>query len=79
MTDMITLDLNILKDPTIYEQNRLPHHADFIAYASASEASKKKSSLRMSLNGIWKFAYAVNPESALPGFERMDVNCHNWE
>ena len=39
---MITLDLNILKDPTIYEQNRLPYHADFTAYASVSEAEKKK-------------------------------------
>ena len=75
---MITLDVNILKDPTIYQQNRLPHHADFTAYASAAEAVKKESSLRMSLNGIWKFAYAVNPESALHGFERLDVNCRNW-
>ena len=39
---MITLDLNILKDPTIYEQNRLPHHADFTAYASVSETEKKR-------------------------------------
>lgn len=76
---MITLDMNLLKDPAIYEQNRLPHHADFTAYASAAEAEKKESSLRMSLNGIWKFAYAINPESALPGFEQPDVNCHNWE
>lgn len=75
---MITLDMNILKDPTIFEQNRMPHHADFTAYASVAEVAKKESSLRMSLNGIWKFAYAMNPESALPGFERMDVNCHNW-
>lgn len=83
---MITLDLNILKDPMIYEQNRLPHHADFMAYASEAEAAAaeknpqgmQKSSLRMSLNGIWKFAYAPNPESALPGFEGMDVNCRNW-
>lgn len=75
---MITLDLNILKDPTIYEQNRLPHHADFTAYASVSETEKKESSLRISLNGIWKFAYAVNPESALSGFECTGFNCHNW-
>ncbi|MCI7129494.1 MAG: DUF4981 domain-containing protein [Lachnospiraceae bacterium] len=79
---MITLDMNLLKDPTIFEQNRLPHHADFVAYASEKEAAdqtgKQESSLRMSLNGIWKFAYAPNPESALPDFECMDVNCHNW-
>ena len=75
---MITLDVNLLKDPTIYEQNRLPHHADFVAYASAAEAAAKGSSLRMSLGGIWKFAYAPNLESALPDFEKMDVNCHHW-
>ena len=45
---MITFDMNLLKDPTIYEQNRLPHHADFVAYGSAEEAAKKESSLRMS-------------------------------
>ena len=38
---MITLDMNLLKDPTIYEQNRLPHHADFVAYASAEEVANK--------------------------------------
>lgn len=76
--DMITLDVRILKDPTIYEQNRLPHHADFVAYASAAEAAKKESSLYMPLGGIWNFAYAPNLESALPGFERMDVNCRHW-
>ena len=67
---MMTLDINILKDPTIYEQNRLAHHADFVAYATEAEADKKESSLRMSLNGIWKFAYAVNPASAIPDFEK---------
>ena len=38
---MMTLDINILKDPTIYEQNRLTHHADFVAYATEGEADKK--------------------------------------
>lgn len=75
---MMTLDINILKDPTIYEQNRLAHHADFVAYATEAEADKKESSLRMSLNGIWKFAYAVNPAGAVPDFEKPEFNCHNW-
>ena len=75
---MITLDMSLLKDITKFEQNRLPHHADFVAYASEAEAEKKNSSLRISLNGIWKFAYAPNMESALPGFEREEMNCHNW-
>ena len=75
---MMTLDINILKDPTIYEQNRLAHHADFVAYATEAEADKKESSLRMSLNGIWKFAYAVNPAGAVPDFEKPEFNCHTW-
>ncbi len=75
---MMTLDINILKDPTIYEQNRLAHHADFVAYATEAEADKKESSLRMSLNGIWKFAYAVNPASAIPDFEKPEFNCRAW-
>lgn len=75
---MITLDQNLLKDPRIFAQNRLPHHADFVAYASACEAQKGESSLRMPLNGIWKFAYAVNPASAVAGFEQPDFDCRGW-
>ena len=76
---MITLDQNLLKDPRIFQQNRLPHHADFVAYASRAEAVKgAESSLRMSLNGIWKFAYAVNPDSAAAGFEQPDFDCRSW-
>ncbi len=76
---MITLDQNLLKDPRIFQQNRLPHHADFVAYVSRAEAVKgAESSLRMSLNGIWKFAYAVNPDSAAAGFEQPDFDCRSW-
>lgn len=76
---MSKFDFNIVKDITVYEQNRLPHHADFTAYASKAEARAKKSSLQMSLNGIWKFAYAINPAAVIADFEQPEFNCHAWE
>ena len=32
-----------------------------------------------SLNGLWKFHYARNYGSAIPGFESMDYDCRSWE
>ena len=32
-----------------------------------------------SLNGIWKFHYAKNYESAIPGFEKEEYCCADWD
>ena len=71
-------DENRLKDPGYYRENRLDPHADYTVYASEAEADAGKSSLRMSLNGQWKFFYARNPKQLIPGFEQPDYNCGGW-
>ena len=31
-----------------------------------------------SLNGVWKFHYGNNYESTVPGFEKLDYSCADW-
>ena len=67
-----------LKDPGYFRENRLDAHSDHIVYASPEELEAGKTSLRMSLNGEWKFFHAVNPGQVLPGFEAPDFDCRGW-
>ena len=72
-------DENRLKDPGYFRENRLDPHADYTVYASETEADAGESSLRMSLNGQWKFAHALCPAQVVPGFEQPEYDCRGWE
>ncbi len=72
-------DERIVTNPEVFKQNVLPAHSDHVAFASKQEMEDEKTSLRYSLNGLWKFQYAKNPESALPGFEKTSVDCSKWD
>ena len=71
---MNEFDFGIVKNPEIFEQNRLPAHSDHICYASGYELAEKETSLRMDLNGLWKFHYAKNMNLAIQGFEAADYD-----
>ena len=62
-------DESRLKDPGFFRENRLDPHSDH-AVAPA---------YRLSLNGLWKFAHAVNPAQVIPGFEGPEYDCHGWK
>lgn len=76
---MSGFDETILSNPNIYMDNRLDAHSDHIAYASELERSLGTTSLRKSLNGLWKFSYAVNMNMAVDGFEKSDYDCTGWD
>ena len=65
----MAFDENRLKDPGYFRENRLDAHSDH----TVSPA------LRLSLNGLWKFAHAVNPRQVIPGFEQVDFDCRGWD
>ncbi|MBO2517586.1 MAG: beta-galactosidase, partial [Clostridiales bacterium] len=67
-----------LSDPSYYSENCLPAHSDHIAYASAEECEEGRNSLRLSLNGYWKFFHAMNPRQVIDGFEKNDYDCRPW-
>lgn len=75
----MAFDIQKLKDPGYFRENRLDAHSDHIAYATEQELQAGESSLRFSLNGVWKFFCARNEEQVIPGFESADYDCRPWE
>ena len=76
---MKQFDYAMVKDPEYFRDGRLDAHSDHVYYASEKEAVDRETSYRESLNGLWKFQYARNYESAIPGFEAEEYNCKDWE
>lgn len=76
---MSNFDSNIIKNPEIFEQNRLAAHSDHVCYKNELEKIKGKSSLRYDMNGLWKFAYAKNQSLVPCGFEAADYDCKGWD
>ncbi len=75
---MSGFDYNKVKDPEFFRENRLKAHSDHVCYAGMDEESRGCTSLRHSLNGLWKFAYAPNYSSAIAGFEAEGCDCRGW-
>lgn len=67
-----------VKNPQYFAAGRLDAHSDHICYASRQEALEKKTGLRYSLDGIWKFHYARNYAQTVPGFEQPEYDCRPW-
>lgn len=72
-------DFGIVKDPRVFEENRLPARSDHIAYANEAELSAEETSLRMLLDGVWRFHYAKNPSFAPEGFWKTDYETEGWD
>lgn len=69
----------VLSDPETFKIGTLPAHSDHVCYASEEEMKEETTSLRFSLNGLWKFSYAKNPQSAVRGFEKLSYDCRSWD
>ena len=76
---MKQFDYAKVKDPEYFRDGRLDAHSDHVYYASEEEVWDKETSYRESLNGLWKFQYARNYESAIPGVETENYNCKDLE
>ncbi len=72
----ITYD--ILRDPRFFKDNVLPAHSAHRIYRDRRECLAGQSSLIKCLDGVWKFSYALNLDSAIPGFEKADYDCTSW-
>lgn len=68
-----------IKDPTIYQKNRLNAHSDHHYYKNKEELDTQNSSFVQSLNGIWKFHYAKNLAQTISGFEQPNYDCTGWD
>lgn len=74
----IRYDLSYLTDPQVFALGRLPAVSDHDTFASVNEAQDGHSSLRKSLDGTWKFAYAENIGARPTGFEQPNFDCSGW-
>ncbi|MCR5580338.1 MAG: DUF4981 domain-containing protein [Pseudobutyrivibrio sp.] len=76
---MSEFNYEIVKDPSIFQQNRLPAHSDHEYYHNESFVYGDKSSFKYSLNGTWKFEYAKTYESCDKSFYEDDRDCRGWD
>lgn len=72
-------DYKKVANPRFFSENREAAHSDHRYYRNAAEAKTGTSSFIHSLNGLWKFHYARNYHSAVPGFEKPDYDCKSWD
>ncbi len=72
-------DFNIVKDPTIMQEHRLPAHSDHEWYTEKEAVKNGVSDQKYLLNGVWRFHYAKNPDLRPAGFEAADYRTDHWD
>ncbi len=78
---MKTFDFeSVVRNPAVFADGRLPAHADFTAYRNDAELAVRETSLRMPLDGIWRFRYSRNPSAAPDDdFFAPDYDLSGWD
>ena len=71
-------NFEIVKNPEIFQENRLPAHAELKTYLYDKKSSQYVSNRIISLNGVWNFAYASNDDLAPKDFQSVDYDCRHW-
>ena len=71
-------DFNWLTDPTVFQVNRLDAHSDHVCYASSEELARGETSLRQSLDGLWRFAWSKRPADRPADFWREEFDCSDF-
>ena len=69
-------------DPAVNQENREPARASFFAYETADKAAvmdKTASARYLSMEGDWKFHFAVDHDKAPKGFEAPGYDDSGWE
>ncbi|GFP78192.1 glycoside hydrolase family 2 TIM barrel-domain containing protein [Clostridium fungisolvens] len=68
-----------LSDTSIFAVNRIEAHSDHKYYRTEKEMNSGDMRLRQSLNGSWKFSFAINPSSRIKDFYNLDFDCNSWK
>lgn len=72
-------DLKWLDDPGVFRVGTVSPHSDHRFYVNEEEMKRKESCLLQSLNGVWQFHYAENPQKRLVDFYREDFPADGFE
>lgn len=76
---MCVFDYEKIKNPGFFKENCLPLHSDHLYFRNEQELLLEESSFFYSLRGLWKFHYAKNYASCIPGFEKREYPCLGWD
>lgn len=68
-----------LSDPSVFAVNRIAAHSDHKYYSTLEEAKTGEMRLRQSLNGNWKFSFALSPSSRIKEFYKSEFDCSSWD
>ena len=68
-----------LKNPQVFEVNRLDNKAFLKSYRSQEELDIDKTSLRRSLNGTWKFEFSESYANCNKEFFKEEYDCVSWD
>ncbi len=63
-------ELSWLTDPSVFRVDRLDAHSDHVCCASDEELARGETSLRQSLDGVWRFAWSKRPADRPDDFWR---------
>lgn len=70
---------DLVKDPTYFSDHRIAAHSDHKYYETMEKMEQNVDDFRYDLNGLWKFHYAKNYQSTIPGFEKEEYCCKSWD
>lgn len=77
--DKIIPKLEWLENPEVFRVNRINAHSDHLYFETLDEAETlTELKLKQSLNGVWKFSYAENPEERIKNFYEKDFDCSEF-
>lgn len=68
-----------LSDPSVFAVGRIKAHSDHKYYLTEDELAAGEMKLRQSLNGNWKFSFALNPSSRIKEFYKQEFDCYSWK
>lgn len=71
--------INWLSDTSVFSVNRVEAHSDHKYYVTEDEVKSHKMGLRQSLNGNFKFSFALNPSSRVKEFYKTEFDCYSWK
>ena len=72
-------NIDMIKDVSCFKENAMPAKASFIPYGDENEIAERKSSLRVSLDELWKFAYAKKYNLAVKDFYKKEYCTGSWD
>ncbi|MBS3768963.1 MAG: DUF4981 domain-containing protein [Bacteroidales bacterium] len=73
---------NDWENPAVFEKNQTDPHVSVVPYQNdqtALEYNRENSPYYHSLDGYWKFSWAINPAEAPGDFYQTDYTVSNWD